>query len=168
LATALSPAYYAQADVNFGSSTGITGLETGVVGRLIDGNNFYMARFLNSSGTITVELWKRVGGTYTILGTFSPGAVTSGTLKLQITDAAKVVFWNGTQVISSSDNALAGPGMAGLWQGMNVTSSTTAVSGDNFTAVYVQNVSAPATPPPPPDPPPPIDYDPGNEPALRR
>ncbi len=168
LATALSVAYYVQADVSLGSSTGITTLESGVVGRLTDGNNFYMARLFNSSGTITVELWKRVSGTYTMLGTFSPGAVSSGTMKLQMTDAAKTLFWNGTQVISSSDNALAGPGMAGIWEGMNVTSSSVNVSCDNFTAVYIQNVSAPATPPPPPNPPPAIDYDPGNEPALRR
>lgn len=160
--TAETPAYYVQAGLNVGNGTGVNALDVGVTARMVDANNFYLA-VLHAGGL--VELFKRVSGTYTSLGTFSSGSNT-GTIKLQVTDAAKKVFVDGTERISSSDNALTSAGAPGFWFKANATTTSDDPDVENLVAAYVQNVAAPpappATPPSPPDPP---NFDPDREPG---
>lgn len=163
-----SVAYSVQADVFMGAGA-TSNMESGIIGRWTSGG-FYLARLISVSGTISVDLFKNIAGTYTQLGTFAPGAVSSGTIKLQITDAAKVVFWNGTSVISSSDNAVTAAGSPGFRMAYISTTALTQVpTVDNFSAFYVQNVAAPPAPPssPPSSPPPPPTYNPITEPSPR-
>jgi hypothetical protein len=87
---------------------------TGICGRMdTAANTFYMLR--NTSAT-SLELFKRVAGTFTSLGTFtiSSPVGTTQTLNLEITDATKKAFQDGTERISSTDNAITAAGRAGL------------------------------------------------------
>jgi hypothetical protein len=164
--TAASVAYAVQATCNSGAGTGGTAFSSaGVIARYVDSNNFYVA-LLNNAGN--VQLFKRVAGVYTNLGTVAVGT-TNATVKLQVTDAAKKVYVNGVLQITSADNALTAAGKAGLRCEANyATSITTAPNVDDLSAFYVQNVAAPATPPvTPPTPPEPINFDFDVEPDKR-
>lgn len=91
-------------------------------------NTFYGARFTNG----TVELQKRVAGTFTLLGSYVSG-LTSGThpLMLQVRDAAKKVFVDGVERISSTDNAITAAGRVGVRSGAS-TSDSTGIHIDNL------------------------------------
>jgi hypothetical protein len=163
---AQSVAYTVQGDVNLGAGS-FSLSDVGVIGRWTDVNNFYLGRLQNLGGVVSVDLFKRVAGAFTSLGTFAPGAVGSGTVKLQITDGAKKVFWNGVQQISSADNALTSAGQVGIrLQGTPSGGGfTTPPFVDNFSASYVQNVTSPSAPSTPPNPPSTPTYDPNVEPS---
>lgn len=81
------------------------------------------------------QLFKAVSGAFTLLGSYSQ-ALTVGvdyTVKLEIRDAAKKVYIDGVERISSADNAITGAGRAGL-RGGNAATNTTGVHLDDFTA----------------------------------
>jgi hypothetical protein len=159
--TAETVAYSVQADVHGGTGTGGAAISSaGVVARWTSSANFYLAQ-VDQGGT--VALFKCVAGVFTSLGTYALG-VASATIKLQVTDAAKKVFVNGTERISSADNALTSAGKAGMRHVANyATTVTQQPYADNLQAFYVQNVAAPAAPASTPTPPPPIEYDPDTE-----
>lgn len=67
-----------------------------------DGGNFY-------------ELKRRVGGSSTSLGTYSPGADPSGdSVKLEMIGSAIKVYINGTERISATDSQITDAGEVGL------------------------------------------------------
>lgn len=91
-------------------------------------------------------LYKRVAGTQTSLGSYTQ-ALTDGVtyaLKLEIRDAAKKVFIDGVERISSADNVITAAGRAGFYGYSEASATaTTGIHQDNFTAT---DVSAAATP----------------------
>jgi hypothetical protein len=108
---------------------------TGVCGRMDTvANTFYMIRNTNST---TWELFKRVAGTFTSLGTATTSSVsgTTQTLTLEITDATKRMLVGGSQVISSTDNVITAAGRVGL-RG-NGSSSTVGGAVDRITATDI-------------------------------
>ena len=118
-------------DVSLDALTGssVAGRCAGPAGRLVDANNYYRAR-LCGNGVVTLE--KIVTGSATSLGTYSIpsfSTTTFYTIKLELTDSAKNVFVNGTQRISSADNAIAAAGAAGLRHDGGAT-----MRSDNFLA----------------------------------
>lgn len=92
----------------------------GICGRMdTAASTFYMARVNMSNGN--VELYKRITGTFTLLGQWAYVAATgvNPVVKLQLRDAAKKVFVDGVERISSADNTITGAGRAGFRGGGN-------------------------------------------------
>ncbi|HYE74846.1 MAG TPA: hypothetical protein VEF04_16015, partial [Blastocatellia bacterium] len=93
----------------------------GVTGRYASGNHVNHYRALGQGATTvtrTILLTKQVAGADTALGTFTltiaeTSAVT--TIKLEIRTAAKKVYTNGTERISSADDSLTGNNFAGIY-----------------------------------------------------
>ena len=78
------------------------------------------------------RLFKGVTGTFTQLGSFT-ATLASCTVMLQIRDAAKKMFLNGVEQISSADNAITAAGKAGLRMKDDVSNSS-GCHIDNFSA----------------------------------
>lgn len=90
----------------------------GVTGRVASGsfNNCYEAYLNGDGGAVDVFLFKNVAGTRTQLGTWN-GNLTNNTeypLKLEIRTAAKKVYVDSVERISSSDDSLTGNNYAGI------------------------------------------------------
>lgn len=86
----------------------------GPAGRIQDENNLYWAK-LCGDGVLRLELIS--GGTPTVLGTYTVPSFdpyTMYNIKLRLGNANKKVILDGTEVINSSDNTIAGTGVAGL------------------------------------------------------
>lgn len=77
---------------------------SGIIGRYVDANNFYMLR-LHQSGQI--QLYEKVGGTFTMLQAAStPVAInTTYTLKLVFSGSSITGFVDGVQKISVTDSS---------------------------------------------------------------
>lgn len=88
-------------------------------------------------------LYKGIAGAYTNLGTsaFTPTNGVTYALKLVIRNAAKTLYVNGVQQLTSADNTIATAGRAGL--DLHIASQTTGQHLDNFLA------RDPVAPPPP-------------------
>jgi hypothetical protein len=80
------------------------------------------------------DLYKVVAGSFTLLGTYSDpvGYGDVRHVKLQIRDAAKKVFVDGVERISSSDNTITAAGHPGFWMAGDTTSSV-GLHFDNYT-----------------------------------
>lgn len=123
--------YDVQADLSVVSNGG----NAGVVGRVATGaGTAYLANFLNAIGW---RLQKIVAGTFTTLGTSTADGTsltvgTVRTVRLEIRDAAKKLFRDGTELLSSVDNVITNAGQAGVWA--NTGSNTTGYHLDNFQA----------------------------------
>jgi hypothetical protein len=90
---------------------------TGPAGRILTAARTYYFGNHSRAGA-TWELRKFVGGVNTLLGS-SAGALTAGVTyhaKLEIRNAAKKLFVDGVELISSADNVIAGAGQAGFRQ----------------------------------------------------
>lgn len=109
--TPASAEYDVEADVYASTTSG----DAAVLARVsTSANTWYLAQY-NSSGAAW-RLYKRVSGTWTELGSFSQTLTAGNTyrLKLQIRDAAKKLFVDGVERISSADNAITAAGKAGI------------------------------------------------------
>jgi hypothetical protein len=88
---------------------------SGVAGRMnISTSHYYIAAYHNTADQW--ELRKSIAGVTTILGTWaeSLGVGDSRTVKLEIRDAAKKLYVDGIERISSADNAITAAGKAAL------------------------------------------------------
>ena len=92
----------------------------GMVLRFIDNNNYYLLTIIDDSGSTPSQnfiIYKRVAGTFTALGSSSnitwPRG-TSKTIKFRVSGTTLTAYVDGTQVISTTDSALAGPGGVGM------------------------------------------------------
>lgn len=100
-----SAEYDIEADIVPGTSA------VGIIGRVSTSTNtFYMASI--SSDGATMRLYKCLSGSYTELGSYTISG--SETLKLEIRDAAKKVYYGGVERISSTDNSITDAGRAGI------------------------------------------------------
>ena len=94
----------------------------GVFGRLTGTNDSYYLQILpNANSEDSLKLFKSVGGVPTELGTIDVTIAAGDTFKLEITDATKKVYHNGTEVISSTDNAVTAAGTWGFYIGATAT-----------------------------------------------
>jgi hypothetical protein len=98
-----------QADVTVGSGQSI-GLAARYTGP--GDSNMYWAGLTHSGSAVSAELWRNVGGVWTLLGS-APAAAT-GALRLDVIGAALAVYLDGARVIAATDAALAGPGGAAV------------------------------------------------------
>lgn len=80
------------------------------------------------------NLLKIVSGTVTSLGTYAGTSAENHTVKLQIRDAAKKLFVDGVEQISSADNAITAAGKAGIRYDNSDWGAGTGRMIDNFTA----------------------------------
>ena len=92
----------------------------GLVLRFIDNNNYYLATLCDDSGgspTQNLQLFKRVAGTFTQIGSNINLAWVRGTSKkvrFQISGTALSISIDGTLALSGTDSAIAGPGGVGM------------------------------------------------------
>ncbi|GLX70984.1 right-handed parallel beta-helix repeat-containing protein [Paenibacillus glycanilyticus] len=95
--------YAVQADIKLNNQVIDTG--SGILARYTDSNNFYMLR-LNLSGKL--QLYKRVAGTFTLLGESAENVTvgTSYTLKLAVNGSTVKGYLNGVEKISKADTSL--------------------------------------------------------------
>lgn len=81
--------------------------------------NYYQVYAVGNSGTVrTINLEKTVAGAVSSLGTYDLTTVANTdvtTLKLEIRTAAKKVYTNGTERISTADDSLTGNNFGGLY-----------------------------------------------------
>lgn len=109
-------------------------------------NTLYMARHNRAAGGTNNawELYKIVAGTATLLGSYSQALSGGGsyTLLLEIRDAAKKVYIDGVERISSGDNAITAAGLAGVRSSVPA-SSTTGMHLDDFSATDVAAAGQP-------------------------
>lgn len=107
---------------------------TGICGRMSTGaQTMYRLRWNQSSDNW--ELHKLVNGVSTSLGTYAD-TVTVGQVrdaKLEIRDAAKKVYIDGVEQISSADNAITATGFGGIYlSALGTPSDAKAIQQDNF------------------------------------
>ena len=92
----------------------------GLVLRFIDNNNYYLATLSDDSGgspTQNLQLFKRVAGTFTQIGSNINLAWVRGTSKkvrFQVSGTALSISIDGTLALSGTDSAIAGPGGVGM------------------------------------------------------
>ena len=90
----------------------------GVFGRRLDNDNFYYLQILpNDHAEHSLQLSKLEGGVRTVLGSVDATITAGDTFKLEITDTVKKIYHNGTEVVSSVDNALTAAGTWGVYFG---------------------------------------------------
>jgi hypothetical protein len=91
----------------------------GIFARRTDDSNFYHVQIVpdNYTSQDTFTLFKYVGGVATKLGGYEATITAGDVIKLEIRDAAKKVYINGTERISSSDNSLTAAGTWGIYWG---------------------------------------------------
>lgn len=129
--TSPSAEYDVTVDVYKADNTSST---IGPAGRINpSGNDCYLARHWTDNHNW--ELYKFLGGSYTLLGSYDQ-TLTDGntyTCKLELRDAAKKVYIDGVERISSGDNDITAAGRAGF-RGDYAQSNTTGLHVDNFVA----------------------------------
>jgi hypothetical protein len=132
--TPTSAEYDVQADfVLVGGTPGSAGL----VGRFEPTTGYFYRVFWEpGSNSLILQKSTATTGGSVFLGSYTPGTPAVGsthTIKLEIRNAAKKVYYDGVLVISSTDNELIGAGRAGIWVG-TTTSNTSGWNIDNFSA----------------------------------
>jgi hypothetical protein len=105
-----------------------------LIGRLTNSSNYYAAGFVVSTVT-DLFLVKKVSNTFSLIGSADTDWSGSVTMKLEIRDAAKKIFIDDVEKVSSSDNTLTFVGDAGVALG-NIYISTFDIGAgwdlDNF------------------------------------
>jgi hypothetical protein len=123
--------YTVSANATWATAVGFTGL----CARMdTSANTFYMYRATNGT---TMELFKRIAGTFTSLGTATVTALNGTThdCLFECKDATKKGFHDGVEILSSTDNAITAAGRAGV-RG-NGSSATVGAHLNNFTATDI-------------------------------
>lgn len=87
--------------------------DVGVIARVQDASNFYLWRVRSGGGNVT-ELYKCVGGSFTLLATGSLTAVSGDTLKISAVGTAITGYVNGAQAASVTDSALSSGTKVGI------------------------------------------------------
>lgn len=139
--TPASADYYVQADVipQSGGSGGVAG----VIGRKTAGTgsttnyNLYWADYYDhaTAGSRQWRLIKAVGGSVTVLGTYTENiGTTTKTLKLEMIGTAIKLYVDGVQRVSVTDSSVTAAGRAGVVFGAAASPTTNAIFLDNFVA----------------------------------
>jgi hypothetical protein len=87
-----------------------------IMARIQDAENMYAVRLVLSSGSNNAQLYKKVAGTWSTLGstvTIADGSV----VKLSVNGTAIKVYDDGSEVISVTDSDISAAGEAGLGHG---------------------------------------------------
>ena len=96
--------YYVQAEVTSASSS-----DPGVFGRYTDLNNYYLLRIDNA----TLQLYKNVAGSFTLLGSYSTTAGTH-TIKLEMNGTTLKGYLDGVEQIPSVTDTAHASGKSGI------------------------------------------------------
>ncbi|MGQ0826940.1 MAG: beta strand repeat-containing protein [Bacteroidota bacterium] len=99
------------------------------------GNDGYFVRF----NTTSSQLYKRVGGTWTAVGSAAGGVANNSIAKLQIIGTTLKFFINGTLTITATVTDISAAGVAGLGMGrlMVATDDETSIKADDFKVTLV-------------------------------
>ena len=88
-----------------------------LIARLTDASNYYSAGSYNAGSAADKKIFKKVAGTVAEIASGDNGLTAGDTIKFEVRDAAKKLFHNGSEIISSADNALTSAGRAGFGVG---------------------------------------------------
>lgn len=102
-----------------------------ILARVQDANNFYMVKLLSGSG----QIWKRVGGTFSAIGTTFSAPASGSVMKFELIGTALKVYDDGVEVKSVTDGDITAAGKAGVGMGQIGQGSGHDMSGqiaDNF------------------------------------
>ena len=106
------------------------------VARFTDTSNYYSAGTYAANNAADKKIFKKVTSTVTEIATGDSNAVDNDTLKFEVRDATKKLYHNGSEVLSSGDNALSSIGVGGFGLGNAWISTEELVlswRADNFT-----------------------------------
>jgi hypothetical protein len=124
--------HYAQANIFFaGAYLGITARHAAAA------NTYYVGYGINTTLT---EMYKRVAGSYTNLGTMNPAASSGDLYKVECNGSAIKLYIAGVQKISVTDTAIAG-GTRGGFDSINSTATADAYEISDLAAagiIYTQ------------------------------
>jgi len=131
--------YSVEADLIVRSN--LTGDDTGVIGRRNASNNFYLARWDQTSGHWQLAKYNGlvVSGLAATTSTTTLTAGESYRLKLEMIGSTLNLYVNGILTVTTTDSSLTTAGNAGIMDGDNLTSaqktSTTGLHLDNFQVI---------------------------------
>lgn len=104
------------------------GTSAGLIARYNGPNetNFYMAHLAQRGAAYRVEIWRNLGGNWSMLGSQDVNAA-SGLLRFDATGTTLTAYFNGQTAVSLEDSAITGAGYAGVrvWSNASI---------DNFVA----------------------------------
>ena len=92
----------------------------GLILRFVDNSNYYLLTLSDDSGVLpsnNLRIFKRVAGAFAQLGSSSDITWTRGTsktIRFQVSGTTLTASVDGTQVMSTTDSAFAGPGGLGM------------------------------------------------------
>jgi hypothetical protein len=122
--------------------------DLGLIARYNGGmSNMYLGLLFNRGGVNDAEIWKNVGGTWTMLANHNVGSGT-GALRFEVTSDSLKLFYGPTGSLPSAltlvtfanDSSLTAPGSAGYW------TSGGGVTADNFKAISLTPAPLPMAP----------------------
>jgi hypothetical protein len=90
-----------------------------LAGRIQDANNMYAVKFNNTDS----KLYKKVGGTWTQLGSTGAGIADGSVVSLNLNGTSIAVLDDGVDTVSVTDSSISGAGKAGIGIGAVITST---------------------------------------------
>ena len=93
--------------------------------------NMYWGGIKRLDGKFSAEIWKNVGGTWSLVGTRAVSAG-AGVVRLEVIGDSLQLFFNDEIVVFANDRSIAGPGGVGIRGSAETT-------GDDFRFVALQN-----------------------------
>jgi hypothetical protein len=88
-----------------------------LIARYTDTNNMYGAGIYRTEQTPGLKIWKKVAGVVTELASGDTAVVATDVFKFEIRNAAKKLYKNSVEVLTTADNALTSIGRGGMGGG---------------------------------------------------
>ncbi len=107
-----------------------------VVARFADTSNFYFGGTYAAAATADKKIYKEVATTVSEIATGDAGFAASSFMTFKVLDATKKIFWNGSEAISTTDNAITAKGEVGFGMG-NLAISTDDISAALDVGLFV-------------------------------
>ena len=107
-----------------------------LIGRFADTSNFYFGGGYAAGAAADKKIYNEVATTVTQIATGDAGGIADSLLTFKVLDATKKIFFNGSEIISSTDNAITAKGSVGMGMGNH------AISTDDITSAADVDVFA--------------------------
>jgi hypothetical protein len=129
-----------------GTGAGAVDDLTFIFGRRTDNSNYYFAGYYQGTAN-TINLWKRVAGTASLLGSAAYSPVVNDNIRLSMIGSTIKVQVNDVDLVSVTDGSLGSTGAGGMGWGNAATSASDDINSsarwDNF--IIMDHTSAGGT-----------------------
>lgn len=140
-----SVAYDVTAEISQMTGTGSDD-PLGLIGRLTDTSNYYATVAYQAGAAADAKIYGLVSGSLTELASGDTGWVSGDIMKFEIRDAAKKLYKNGAEVLSTTNNDLTSAGRAGMcWGNVTGVSTDDVNANQRFDDYSVDEISTGAT-----------------------